>query len=147
MSDRMFAAEVRVRYADTDAMGIAYHANYLVWFEVGRTELMRASGVEYAKIEADGVMLPVVEAEIHWRQPARYDDLLVVETTLAGLSPAKIRFAYRVVRKADGQLLCEGSTLHGFVTREGRPVALPRRAPALYRRLSELVEPPAPAER
>jgi len=136
----MYAAQVRVRYADTDAMGIAYHANYLVWFEVGRTEFMRARGVEYAKLEAAGFMLPVVEAQIHWRHPARYDDLIDIETSLAELTPARIRFAYRIRRHEDGQLLCEGSTLHGFVTREGKPAAMPRRAPELYRRLAALVE-------
>lgn len=139
----MYAATVRVRYADTDAMGIAYHANYLIWFEVGRTELMRSQGMPYSRMEQQGVMVPVVEANIHWRHPARYDDLLQIQTVLAELSPAKARFAYRIVRAEDQLLLCEGSTLHGFVTPEGRPVALPRRAPDLYRSLSGMLEPSA----
>lgn len=128
----MVSAEVRVRYADTDAMGVAYHANYLVWFEVGRTEYMRACGLPYTEFEAQGIFVPVVEAGIRWRTPARYDDLLRVETTIAELSPAKVKFAYRIVRANDEQLLCEGHSLHAFITAAGRPVALPRQAPALW---------------
>jgi len=128
----MFKAEVRVRYADTDAMGVVYHANYLVWFEVGRNELMRAWGLPYIEFERQGIMVPVVEGQVKWRYPARYDDLLHVEARVESISPAKITFAYRIVRAEDGKLCCEGTTVHGFITREGRPVALPKVAPALY---------------
>lgn len=128
----MVAAEVRVRYADTDAMGVVYHANYLVFFEVGRNELMRAWGLPYVEFERRGILVPVVSAEVHWRHPARYDDVLAVETRVAQLSPARVTFAYRIVRREDGLLCCEGSTEHGFVGPNGRPVALPKAAPDLW---------------
>jgi len=136
-----FATTVRVRYADTDAMGVVYHANYLVWFEVGRNELMRSWEMPYVQFEEKGILVPVVEANIHWRFPARYDDLLRVEACLAELSPAKLKFAYRIVRDSDGKLLCDGFTLHGFMSREVRPMALPKAAPDLYEALMKKIEP------
>ncbi|MGE5673748.1 MAG: acyl-CoA thioesterase [Mycobacterium leprae] len=131
----MLAATVRVRYADTDAMGVAYHANYLVWFEVGRTELMRSWGVPYADFEKRGIFVPVVEANVRFLASGRYDDLLQVETSVSELSPARVKFHYRVVRSSDGRLLCEGDTLHGFVSPAGRPMALAKVAPDLYQML------------
>jgi acyl-CoA thioester hydrolase len=128
----MVRAEVRVRYADTDAMGVVYHANYLVWFEVGRNELMRDWGLPYRQFEEQGIMVPVVEAQVKWVYPARYDDLLHVETRVAELSPARITFAYRIVRAEDGKLCCEGTTTHGFLNKAGRPSALPKLSPELW---------------
>jgi len=112
-------------------MGVVYHANYLVWFEVGRSDLMREWGIPYTEFERRGIFVPVAEASLRWRSPARYDDLLRVESTVAELSPAKVKFAYRILREADDQLLCDGWTLHAFVA-GGRPAALPRIAPDLY---------------
>lgn len=120
---------VRVRYADTDAMGVVYHANYLVWFEVGRGDFMREVGIPYTEFEKRGIFVPVVEAGLHYKQPGRYDEVLTVETTVAELTVAKVRFAYRILR--DGVLLCEGFTVHAFVA-DGRPVALPKVAPDLF---------------
>lgn len=128
----MVNAEVRVRYADTDAMGVVYHANYLVWFEVGRNELMRAWGLPYVDFEKRGIMVPVVEGTVKWVYPARYDDLLTVETRVAELSPARITFAYRIIRSGDGKLCCEGRTVHAFLGTNGRPGALPKLAPDLW---------------
>lgn len=128
----MVKAEVRVRYADTDAMGVVYHANYLVWFEVGRNELMRAWGMPYVDFERRGIMVPVVEGHVKWLFSARYDDVLQVETRVAELSPARITFAYRIVRAEDGKLCCEGTTVHGFLNPAGRASALPKLAPDLY---------------
>jgi acyl-CoA thioester hydrolase len=128
----MHTTEVRVRYAETDAMGIAHHSSYLLWFEVGRVELLRALGVPYTEFEARQIASPVVEAGLKWRVPARFDDLLQVTCTVTDLSPARVRFSYRVVRAADGELLCEGWTLHAFTGPSGRPVALPKVAPDLY---------------
>ncbi len=137
----MVAAEVRVRYADTDAMGVAYHANYLIWFEVGRGELMRSWGMPYTMFEEQGIFVPVVESTIRWIAPARYDDVLKVQTRATELSPAKVKFSYRIVREPDQQLLCEGYTLHGFMSRAtGRPVALKKAAPELYRALQDRIE-------
>lgn len=127
----MVTSEVRVRYADTDAMGVVYHANYLVWFEVGRNEIMRAWNLPYTEFEKRGIFVPVVSAEIQWKSPAHYDEVLVIETRVAELSPARITFAYRILRQADQQLLCEGRTVHAFVA-NGRPTALAKVAKDLY---------------
>lgn len=136
----MVTTEVRVRYADTDAMGVVYHANYLVWFEVGRGELMRDWGIPYAGFEDRGIMVPVVDGQLKWRYPAKYDDLLQVETRVEGLTPARVTFAYRITKVEDGTLCCEGSTTHGFLGPNGRPGALPKLAPDLWVRFREQME-------
>jgi len=123
--------EVRVRYAETDQMGVAHHASYLVWFEAGRTELIRKSGRSYAQLEEDGWLLVVVEAHCRYRQPARYDDALIVRTRVRDLGPARLSFGYELVRTADGVLLADGYTVHAAVDRTGRV----RRLPDQIRRL------------
>ncbi len=125
--ERTVEARVRVRYAETDQMGVVYHANYLVWFEVGRVELIRAMGLSYKQIEEAGCMIAVVEATARYRAPARYDDDLVVETRLAASRGSVIRFEYRVVRPMDGTLLCEGHTVHVVVDREMKRARLPQK--------------------
>lgn len=124
---RSFETRLRVAYADTDQMAVVYHANYLVWFERGRTEAMRELGVPYAALEAQGLFLPVVEARVRYLDPARYDDLLVVATTVVALGRARIVFDYRVRREGDaaGHDLVVGSTEHAFVSREGRVLRVP----------------------
>ena len=109
--------EVRVRYAETDQMGIVYYANYLVWFEIGRVELLRSLGLAYSQMELeDRCILPVVEASCRYRAPARYDDEILIETRPALMRGSVIEFAYRILRKgADGAeptLLAEGETVH-----------------------------------
>jgi acyl-CoA thioester hydrolase len=116
---------VRVRYAETDKMGVVYHANYFVWFEVGRCELLRASGSSYRELEATGIMLPVIEAHCEYRAPARYDDELQVTTSAALLSPARVEFRYEVTRPADGTLHALGRTVHAAVDASGKPCRLP----------------------
>ena len=116
---------LRVRYGDTDRMGFAYYANYLRWFEIGRAEMMRSLGRTYREIEEAGISLPVVEAACRYRKPARYDDLIAVETAVAELGRASVRFAYRVVREADGELLATGHTGHCFLDPAGRPARAP----------------------
>jgi len=96
---------VRVRYAETDQMGVVYYANYFVWFEVGRTDLLRGSGWSYREMEADGFSLPVVEAYCEYRRSARYDDDLDIRTTGELLSPVRVRFNYAVIRAADETVL------------------------------------------
>ncbi len=119
-------ARLRVRYAETDQMGVVYHANYLVWFEVGRVELMRALGLEYKLLEQDfGCMIAVVEAKARYRAPARYDDEIAVRTTLAAMRGAVLKITYQVVRPLDGMLLCEGETMHVVVDRAMRKRLLP----------------------
>ena len=116
---------VRVRYADTDQMGMAYHGNYLRWFEIGRTEMLRDLGTSYREVEEAGVRMPVLEAHCQYLRPARYDELLGIETTLVGLGRATMRFEYRVVRESDGELLARGTTEHCFLDPAGRPTRPP----------------------
>jgi acyl-CoA thioester hydrolase len=109
--------QVRVRYAETDQMGIVYYANYLVWFEIGRVELLRSLGLAYSQLETEHeCILPVVEATCRYRSPARYDDQILIETRPALLRGPVIKFAYRILRKApEGEqptLLAEGETVH-----------------------------------
>lgn len=102
--------QVRVRYADADQMGVAYNSVYLVWFEVGRTEWLRARGMPYQDVEAKGLSLPIVEATLRIRVGARYDDLIDIETTLGEVRSRKIVFDYRILR--EGRCLAEGKTFH-----------------------------------
>ncbi len=120
-----YASHVRVRYAETDTMGVAYYANYFVWFEVGRCELLRSLGHTYRDLEAQGFMLPVIEAHCEYRDSARYDDALEIATTGALLSPVRVEFRYRVARPADDTLLAAGRTVHAAVDASGRPRRLP----------------------
>ena len=99
-----------VYYEDTDMGGVVYYANYLVWFEVGRTDLLRESGWNYREMEKEGYALPVIEAHCTYRQPAKYDDELEVRTTGTLLSPVRVQFAYEIVRTADAALLATGTT-------------------------------------
>lgn len=115
--------QVTVRYAETDMMGIVYHANYLPWFEVGRTTLLKEIGVPYKKLEEEGFRLPVLEIAAKYHRPALYDDTVEVVTTLRERPLLRIRLDYEVVR--DGELLATGSSVHAFVDREGRPVRPP----------------------
>jgi acyl-CoA thioester hydrolase len=118
---------VRVRYADTDQMGVVYHANYLVWFEVGRTEWLRESGWTYREMEAAGVSLPVIEAHCEYRQPARYDDEIEISTEATILTPVRIRFDYQARRTADETVSATGHTVHAALGTDGRPCRLPAR--------------------
>jgi len=109
--------QVRVRYAETDQMGIVYYANYLVWFEIGRVELLRSLGLAYSSLEKDhSLILPVVDAHCRYRNPARYDDEILIETRPTLLRSSVLKFGYRILRKAiEGEqhaLLAEGETVH-----------------------------------
>jgi acyl-CoA thioester hydrolase len=125
-------SRIRVRYAETDQMGVVYHANYFVWFEVGRTGLLRDAGWSYRQMEAEGVGLPVIEAHCDYRQPARYDDELEVRTRGTLVSPVRVEFTYDIVRLVDGTSLATGRTVHAALDREGRPCRLPERVRALF---------------
>lgn len=119
---------VRVRYAETDQMGVVYHANYLIWFEVGRVELMRKQGLTYKAMETEEQAgIAVVEATVRYKAPARYDDELIVETRIVMMRSSLIRFAYRVVRPEDGALLCEGETTHVVVGRDMKRRPMPKK--------------------
>ena len=120
-----FRTEVRVRYNETDAMGIAHHSSHLIWFEIGRTELMRARGISYAELERDKIFLPVVEVACRYHLPVGYDDRILVETEVAEIGAARIRFSYRVIRLEDEKLIATGNTLHAALNGRGTPARLP----------------------
>ena len=122
----------RVRYAETDKMGVVYYANYLVWFEVARTTWLRDTGWSYREMEADGYMLPVVEAHCEYRQSARYDDELDIRATGVKLSPVRVRFNYDVVRVEDRAVLASGYTVHASLDPTGRPRRLPERVQQMF---------------
>jgi acyl-CoA thioester hydrolase len=123
---------VRVRYAETDNMGVVYYANYLVWFEVGRTDLLRHAGWSYREMEQEGFSLPVIEAHCEYARPAKYDDDVEVRTTGSLVSPVRLRFDYEVARSADGVVLAHGHTVHATLGRDGKPCRLPARARELF---------------
>jgi acyl-CoA thioester hydrolase len=114
----------RVRYADSDQMGVAYYANYLVWFEVGRTEWLRARGYAYRTLESEGVFLPVTEASCKYLAPLRYDDLVWVITRVGKLGRTVVHFDYQIL-KEDGTAAATGHTEHCFLSRDGRIVRAP----------------------
>jgi acyl-CoA thioester hydrolase len=121
-------ARVRVRYAETDQMGVVYHANYLVWFEIGRVELMRQRGLDYKQLEIEeGCWIAVVEAMARYKAPARYDDELIIETVVCSLRGPIIRFGYKILRATDKLLLCEGETVHVVLGRDMKRRAIPKK--------------------
>lgn len=122
----IFCETVRVRYGETDKMGIVYYANYLTWFEVARTSLCRAIGYPVPRMEEDGIILPVVDARCRYKRSARYDELIRIETTITELKTHSISFAYRVLRDEDDVLLAEGMTRHGFCDHSGKLVRNPQ---------------------
>ena len=121
-------ATLRVRYAETDQMGVVYHANYLIWFEVGRVELMRALGIEYKRMETDDDC-HILVADMHCRYhfPARYDEVVRVRTRIAESRNRIIKFAYEIFRDPDGRLLATGDTTHVICGRNGKPKLLPHK--------------------
>jgi len=127
--------EIRVRYAETDQMGIVHHANYLTWFEVGRSDLCRAKGFSYKEMEVEGdVMMVVAEAYCRYKSPAFYEDVLSVRTQVGELRSRSIRFIYEVFRESDETLIAEGETLHVVTDKNKKVITLPE----IYRnRLTE----------
>ena len=132
MSAPAAISRVRVRYAETDQMGVVYYANYLVWFEVGRTDLLRQNGWSYREMEVDGYSLPVIDVQCTYKAPAKYDDEIEVRTTGGMVSPVRMKFNYEVVRTADHGVLAAGSTVHATLDRAGKPCRLPERVRALF---------------
>ncbi len=123
----------RVRYAETDQMGVVYYANYFVWFEIGRTDFCRQQGFAYRQMEQeDGLYIIVAEARCRYKAPARYDDELLLKTRLTDCRKRVLVFSYEVYRQADETLLAEGETVHVITDREGRPRALPEKYRELF---------------
>ena len=125
---------VRVRYAETDQMGVVYHANYLVWFEVGRVELIRQMGLDYKSMESEeGVGIAVVEVNVRYKAPARYDEELIIRTRIVGVRGSVVKFSYTLHRADDRLLLAEGATTHVVVDKTMRKAAMPARYAEAFR--------------
>ncbi|MCK9229207.1 MAG: acyl-CoA thioesterase [Syntrophales bacterium] len=120
-----FELPIRVIYADTDAMGIVYHANYIKWFETGRTELMRSLGISWSEMEPLQCYFPVSKLSCHYLLPARYDDLLILKTHVDKLKRASISFSYSLYDEGKERVLVRGSTLHACTDEKGRIIRIP----------------------
>jgi len=118
--------ELRVRYEETDQMGVVYYSNYLVWFEVGRAEYIRSLGTSYKEFERHGVHIVVAEAYCKYEFPARYDDIIIIRTNLSEIRSRSMKYTYIVLRKADGKLLASGYTCHVFVDKNGKSMKIPK---------------------
>lgn len=120
-------SEIRVRYAETDQMGVAYYANYLVWFEVGRSEFCRRGGFRYVDLEALGYKLVVTDVHCRYRNSARYDETIIVRTRLKGVNKRMITFGYQILRKDQEEMIAEGETRHICVDSNGKTKSLPEK--------------------
>ena len=126
-----YTTSYRVIYGDTDNMGIAYYANYLRWFEIGRTELLRSWGLPYKEIESQGILLPVAEAHCKYHLPAKYDDILTIEATLSTEIKGGLKIKYQILSEDNNIVHATGYTRHAFMNHDGRVV----RPPKFMRRL------------
>lgn len=140
MAEGVHSYTFRVRYAETDAMGVAHHSSYVIWFEAARVELLRDLSLPYTELEQRGFSMPVIELNVRYQRPAYFDDLLTVQTWIAELGEVRLRLAYRLIRERDGkaQVIAEAQTQHAFLDRNGRITRL-RNHPDLQARFQELV--------
>ncbi len=124
--------EIRVRYKETDQMGIAHHSNYYPWFEAGRSEFIRKMGISYRSMEDMGFRLPILETHCHYKQGARYDDLIIIRTRITEFNGVRLTLKYRVIRKEDRKLLAEGSTVHAFTDGALKPINIRKYSPTIF---------------
>ena len=144
-TSRVVEARIRVRFAETDQMGIVYHANYLVWMEVGRVEYCRAAGIRYRDLESnDGVLLTVAEANCRYLSPARYDEEVIIRTGIARAHPRMVAFGYELVSAESGLHLAEGYTKHIFCGRDLKPCRLPEQYHEVFGMTAEAQTEPRP---
>ena len=133
-------AWIRVRYEETDQMGVVYNGNYYTWFEVGRSEFFRSLGYTYAQMEKEGMILPVIESSCIYKTPAKYDDEVFIRTTIKGLKGIRLEFQYEVLRKEDGELLASGKTIHAFVDKSLKPVNFKKMNPKVWEILQDCIK-------
>lgn len=130
--------KLRVRYVDTDKMGVVYHANFIVWFEVGRVELLRSLGFRYRDMETeDDCHIAVADVRVRYKAPARYDDEVMIRTRLRNVKGPMLHFGYEVVRVEDGMLLAEGETMHVCVNNDFEKITLPEKYTEAFKRAIE----------
>ncbi|MCQ4086930.1 thioesterase family protein [Saccharibacillus sp. JS10] len=162
-TQKWFRTGLKVRYQETDKMAVVYHTNYLNWFEIGRTEMIRTIGLSYRQIEEQGLYLPVLEARTTFVQPARYDDKVWIYTRIVGFSPLRLDYEYEIRRCEDeqewntdsiewdskkpraGTLLNTGATDHVWLNTQWKPVRLNKAAPHLYEQIGKWIDKPAEA--
>ena len=132
-------AKIKVRYAETDKMGIVYHSNYLIYFEIGRTEFINECGISYIEMEQMGIMIPLLESNCKYVQGAKYADELIVKTWIEELGAAKVRFNYSIIRESDGKEITRGNTLHVFVDNSFKIINLKKKFPEIMNKLKGLV--------
>ena len=132
--------KLKVRYVETDQMGIVHHSNYYAWFEVGRTEYITQIGMTYKQMEEANIILPVVESSCKYMQGAKYEDIIIVETYMHELSGAKVIFNYNIIRESDVKILAKGSTTHAFVNESFRVVNLKKANAEMWSRFQKLFE-------
>jgi len=131
--------EIVVRYVETDKMNIVHHSNYLIYFEVGRTEFITKCGMSYSDMEKEGIMIPLMESNCKYIQGARYEDKLIIKTWIEELSPVKVIFNYLVVREIDQIEIAKGATKHAFVNNDFKIINLKKRNPDILKKLQLLV--------
>lgn len=131
---------IRARYAETDQMGIVYHANYFTWFEIGRTEFFRAFEMDYKTLESNDVLLPVIDVGCKYIVSAKYDDEIIIQTRATSIKGVKLKFNYSIYRKSDNVLLAEGYTLHAFVTKQLKPINFKKKFSDIWYKLNESIE-------
>ncbi|RKD33413.1 acyl-CoA thioesterase [Thermohalobacter berrensis] len=131
---------IRARYSETDQMGVIYHANYLNWFEIGRTEFFRKLGKDYRELEEENVLLPVIDVGCKYIKAAKYDDEIIIKTKLVKLKGVRLEFNYEIIRKEDNVLLAEGYTKHAFVDKQLKPINFRKKYKDIWNKLKEVLE-------
>ena len=128
MKSKKGTFEQRVYYADTDHGGVVYYSNYLRWFEIGRTEILRQNDLDYSKFEKEGLIAPVVEVKCNYKAPAKYNDVIITETEITHIGNSSIRFDYKITNKEDKRLIAEGYTVNVFVEiKTNKPAKIPEK--------------------
>jgi len=117
--------DIRIRYSETDQMGVCYYSNFFVWFEMGRTEYFRALNLPYTLFEEQGLFLPVGEAHCHYHKPVRYDDIITVKAWISKMRRSSFHFSYTITKKDEATIVADGYTVHVFVNRSMKPQAIP----------------------
>lgn len=131
---------IKVRYKETDQMGIVHHSNYYPWFEEGRTDFLDSLGRSYGQMEKDGLLLPLLESHCVYKKPARYEDRLIIRTYVKEIKGVRITFGYKVLKQDDRVLLAEGYTMHAFVNKDMKPINIKKFDKSLYDLLAKCLD-------
>ncbi|MCD8216185.1 MAG: acyl-CoA thioesterase [Clostridiales bacterium] len=132
--------ERKVNYYETDKMGVVHHANYIKYFEEGRVDFLDKIGISYRRIEEFGIFMPVLSVEISYKASADFEDILLVKTKLIKLTAAKASFGYEILNKKTGRTACTGSSAHGFLNRDFKPLNMKREFPEIFKGLADTLE-------